>query len=167
MDKITKLCVLFFALNIFEPVHTQLNVRFDNNCLLANSTELGRALIETIGEKKTRLLIERNVNIRIIVEVDSTGRVRTIKRCNMKFISPKDSIRLLTNIKSKRQFYLCYVDALSQKDVIIKELRSEFLRNQKRNIVLLFPGQFHEEYIHYKGKSKKVDYIIEYLERNK
>jgi len=53
MDKIIKLFTLFFALNYITPSNAQINVRFDNESLLANSTEFGRAIMETIGEKAT------------------------------------------------------------------------------------------------------------------
>jgi len=63
----------------------------------------------------------------------------------------------------KKHFYLCYVDGQDHKDIIIRELRNDFRTNQRHNVVLFFPGQFHEKYLSYNGKSNKVDYIIKKL----
>lgn len=154
---------MLFAFNIITLTKAQINVRFDNECLLANSTELGQAILETIGEEATRKLIERDEKVKIVVEVDSTGRVTKILRSDFKYIAKKDSVRLLQNIKSKKHFYICYADGQDHKDLIIKEIRADFRRNKNHWVALFFPGQFHEQYLYYKGKSPKADYIIEKL----
>lgn len=167
MDKIIKLCTLFFSLNLITPANAQINVRFDNDCLFANSIEFGRAIMETIGEKATRKLIERDEKVKIVVEVDSLGKVTKILRSDFKCIVKKDSTRLLSNILSKRHFYLCYADGQDHKDIIIRELRNDFRKNQRHSVALFFPGQFHEKYLSYKGRATKIDYIIEKLKGNK
>jgi len=163
MDKIIKLCILSLTLNFIAPANAQINVRFDNDCLFANSIEFGRAIMETIGEKSTRKLIERDEKIMIAVEIDSLGKVSKILKSNLKGIDKKDTNRLLSNILLKKHFYLCYVDGQDHKDIIIRELRNDFRTNQRHNVVLFFPGQFHEKYLSYNGKSNKVDYIIKKL----
>lgn len=167
MDKIIKLCTLFFVFYFVSPANGQINVRFDNDCLFSNSLEFGRAIMETIGENSTRTLIERDVKIMITVEIDSLGRVTKILKSNFNGIQKKDTNRLLSNIRLKRHFNLCYIDGQAQKDMIIKELRNDFQRNQKHYIVLFFPGQFHEKYLNYKGKANKADYIIKKIKGNK
>jgi len=167
MIKIIKLFILFVSLNFIAPSYAQINVRFDYDCLFANSIEFGRSIMETIGEKATRNIIERNENIKIVLEVDSLGRVTKILRSNFRNINKKDSIRLLSNIRLKRHFYLCYADGQDQKDLIIRDLRNDFLRNNNQSVFLIFPGQFHIKYISYKGKATKADYIIGKLKENK
>lgn len=167
MGKIIKFCILFLALDFITPSNAQINVRFDNECLLANSTEFGRVIVETIGEKATRKLIEQDEKLKIVVEVDSTGRVMKILRSDFKCILKKDSTRLLSNIQLKRHFYICYMDGYDQKEIIIRELRNEFRKKQKHLVVLFFPGAFHETYLYYKGKATKAGYIIEKLKENK
>jgi hypothetical protein len=167
MAKVIKFYILFFTFGVITPSFAQINVRFDNDCLFANSIEFGRAIMETIGEKATRKLIERDEKIKIVVEVDSIGRVMNILRSNFNCIDKKDSIRLLSNIRFKRQFNICYTDGQDQKNLIINELRNDFRRNRKHSIALFFPGQFHEKYLNYKGKANKVNYIIEKLKENK
>lgn len=110
MIKIIKLFILFVSLNFITPSYAQINVRFDYDCLFANSIEFGRSIMETIGEKATRNIIERDENIKIVLEVDSLGRVTKILRRDFKNINKKDSIRLLSNIRLKRHFYLCYAE---------------------------------------------------------
>jgi hypothetical protein len=167
MGKVIKFCILFLALDFIMPSNAQINMRFDNDCLLANSLEFGRAIMETIGEKATRKLIERDEKVRIAVEIDSIGKVTKILRSDFHYIIKKDSIRLLSNIQLKRHFYICYMDGYDQKEIIIRELRNEFRRNQRHLVVLFFPGAFHETYLYYKGRATKVDYIIERLKENK
>ena len=167
MSKVIKFCLLFVFLNFIMSSKAQIKVRFDNDCLLANSTEFGRAIMETIGENATRKLIEHDENVMIAVEVDSLGRVSKIIRSKLMSINKKDEIQLLSNIRLKRHFYLCYADGQDHKYLIINKLRNDFLRNQRQSIALFFPGQFHVKYISYKGKATKVDYIIEKLKENK
>lgn len=167
MDKIIKLCILFFGLNLIMPANSQIYVRFDNDCLFSNSLELGRAIMETIGENATRTMIKRNEKIMVSVEIDSLGRVSKILKSSFNGMQKKDTNRLLSNIKLRRRFYLCYTDGQEQKDIIMKGLRNDFQKNQKHSIALFFPGQFHEKYLFYKGKLTKEDYIIEKLKVNK
>jgi len=169
MSKVIKIFILFLALDFITPsyVNAQIKVRFDRDCLLTNSLEFGRSIMESIGEKATRKLIERDEKIRIVVEIDSLGKVTKIIRCDFHFITKKDSIRLLSNIQLKRHFSICYMDGYNQKEIIIRELRNEFRRNQQHLVVLFFPGAFHETYLYYKGRANKVDYIIKKLKENK
>ena len=167
MAKVIKFYILFFAFGVITPSFAQINVHFDNDCLFANSIEFGRAIIETIGEKATRKLIERDEKIKIVVEVDSLGKVSKIIRSKLTSINRKDGIQLLSNIRFKRHFYICYADGQDQKKLIIKDLRNDFRTNHNHIVVLFFPGQFHEKYISYKGKEAKVDYIIEKIKENK
>ena len=169
MSKIIKFCILLLALDFITPsyANAQIKVRFDRDCLFANSLDFGRAILESIGEKATRKLIERDEKIRITVEMDSIGKVTRILRSDFHCIIKKDSIRLLSNIQLKRHFSICYMDGYDQKEIIIRELRNEFRRNQQHLVVLFFPGAFHETYLYYKGRANKVDYIIKKLKENK
>jgi hypothetical protein len=167
MNEVIKFCILVVFLDLFISSNAQINVRFDNDCLLANSTEFGRAIMETIGEKATRKLIKNDENIKIAVELDSLGRVSKFTRINLSSINKRDGIQLLSNIRLKKHFYICYADGQDHKDLIIRDLRNDFRRNQNHSVVLLFPGQFHETYLYYKGKASKVNYIIEKLKENK
>ena len=167
MSKMIKFCILIVSLSFITPSNAQINVRFDNDCLFANSTELGRAIMETIGEEATRKLIKNDENIKIAVEVDSLGRVSKITRSNLSSINKRDGIQLLSNIRLKKHFYICYADGQDHKNLIIRELRNEFRRNQRHLVVLFFPGAFHESYLYYKGRATKADYIIEKLKENK
>ena len=89
MSKVIKIFILFLALDFITPsyVNAQIKVRFDRDCLFANSLEFGRAILESIGEKATRKLIERDEKIRIVVEIDSLGKVTKIIRCDFHFIT--------------------------------------------------------------------------------
>lgn len=167
MIKVIRFCILFVSLNFVTPSNAQIKVRFDYDCLFANSIELGRAIMETIGEKATRKLIEHDENVMIAVEVDSLGSVSKIIRSKLMSINKKDGIQLLSNIRLKRHFYICYADGQNQKDLITNELRTDFRRNQRHTVALFFPGQFHEKYLYYNGKATKVDYIIEKLKKIK
>jgi len=162
-----KFCILVVSLNFIPPSNAQIRVRFDNDCLFANSTELGKAIFETIGEKATRKLIENDKSIKIFVEIDSLGRVSKIKRSELSSLTKSDGIRLLSNIRLKRRFCICFADGQDHKNIIIRDIRNDFRRNQNHTVPLFFPGQFHEKYIYYKGRASKVDYIIKRLKENK
>lgn len=149
------------------PANAQISVRFDNDCLFVNSIEFGRAIMETIGESATRRLIENNQKIKVSIKIDSLGRVKKILRSDFKCLTKKESVCLTLDILSKRHFYLCYIDGQNQEDRITKELRNEFRKDHSLSLFLIFPGQFHEKYIRYKGKLTKADYIIEKLKGNK
>jgi hypothetical protein len=163
MVKLIKLCLFFLAIYFVTPVNAQINVRFDYDCLLANSKELGQAILETVGENATRKLVEQDINIKIAVEVDSLGRVSRIFRSNLSSLTKKERIQLLSDILSKRMFSICFADGQDNKEVIIKDLRVDFQLNQRHLLALFFPGAFHETYLYYKGRATKVDYIIEKL----
>ncbi|MDD4968106.1 MAG: hypothetical protein PHT07_01625, partial [Paludibacter sp.] len=115
------------------------------------------------GEKATRRLVEQDNNIKIAVEVDSLGRVSRIFRSNLSSLTKKERIQLLSDILSKRMFSICYADGQDHKELIIKDLRTDFQLNKTHFLVLFFPGSYQEEYLSYKGKATKVDYIIENL----
>ena len=82
MNKVIKFCILLLALDFITPSYAKINVRFDRDCILANSLELGRAIMESIGERDTRNLIERDENVRVAVEIDSIGKVTKILKCD-------------------------------------------------------------------------------------
>jgi hypothetical protein len=168
MVKIIKISILFVVVNLCTLSEAQINVRFGDDCLLTNSMKFGRAIMETIGEKSTRKLINSGERAKIIVEVDSLGRVSKILSCNFRVISKIESTKLLSYIRLKGQFFICCEGGSVYKDLAINELRNDFRRNNKPNIVLLFPGQLLWDYnVNYNGKATKANYIIKRLKEHK
>jgi hypothetical protein len=131
------------------------------NCTLSNSIIFGKVILESIGEKSLKQLIENNEKVLVSLKIDRLGEVKKIEMIRgYKY----DTTLLKLNLLKTNQFKICYVE---DRDINIKLIREEIKKEFKVNkliwIPLFFPGPLEIEYTRNKTEISESDYILERL----
>lgn len=158
---------LFFIFSSFFPSYSQVNLSFDRDCMIKNSSILSQLFIESLGKDTVIKLLEDDFRIVLLTDVDSLGRVMNCRKVFCKKKLPDSLEKKITSIfmETNKRFFICYELPPGKNNDEAHQLVAKHLFVTKKSelINISFPGEFMS---YYEGKNRKLNLTkYEYLQR--